>query len=340
MSDELYRRRVNDVLLKCLGPGDAILAMAEVHEGICGTHQSAPKMKWLLRRSGFYWPNMIADCFKYYKGCQVCQKFDDLQLVPAAELHPIIKPWPFRGWGLDFIGEIHPSSSKGHRFVLVATDYFTKWTEVVALKNMTHRKVIKFITKHIIHRFGIPGTFTTNQGASFMSKEVGEFAESYRIKLLNSSLYYAPANGQAESSNRTLIKKNIYDNPKYWHKILFEALWANRISKHRATKVSPFELVYGQEAVLPVEINLNVVRIARQNGLTISDYYNLMMDSIDKVTDKRVAALGEIEKDKIIVAKAYNNKVKAKSFQVGDLVWNTILPLRNKDRKFGKWSPS
>jgi hypothetical protein len=45
MSDELYRRTVNDVLLKCLGPGDAILVMAEVHEGICGTHQSAPKMK-------------------------------------------------------------------------------------------------------------------------------------------------------------------------------------------------------------------------------------------------------------------------------------------------------
>jgi hypothetical protein len=96
MSDELYRRTVNDVLLNCLGPDDAILAMAEVHEGIYGTHQSAPKMKWLLQRSGFYWPNMIADCFKYYKGCQVCQKFGDLQLVPAAELHPIIKPWPFR----------------------------------------------------------------------------------------------------------------------------------------------------------------------------------------------------------------------------------------------------
>jgi hypothetical protein len=148
---------------------------------------------------------MIADCFKYYKGCQVCQKFGDLQLVPAAELHPIIKPWPFRGWGLDFIGEIHPSSSKGHRFVLVATDYFTKWTEAVALKNMTHKEVIEFITEHIIHRFGIPQTLTTDQGTSFMSKEVREFAESYRIKLLNSSPYYAQANGQAESSNRTLI---------------------------------------------------------------------------------------------------------------------------------------
>jgi hypothetical protein len=70
MDNELYHRTVNDVLLKYLGPDDAILAMAEVHEGICGTHQSTPKMKWLLRRSSFYWPNMIADFFMYYKGCE------------------------------------------------------------------------------------------------------------------------------------------------------------------------------------------------------------------------------------------------------------------------------
>jgi hypothetical protein len=121
---------------------------------------------------------------------------------------------------------------------------------------------------------------------------------------------------------------------------LFEALWAHRISKHRATKVSLFELVYGQEEVLHVEISLNAVRFTNQNDLTVSDYYNSMMDNIDEVTDKRVIALGEIEKDKIMVAKAYNKKAKAKSFQVGDLVWKTILPLRSKGQKFGKWSPS
>jgi hypothetical protein len=48
MSDELYRRTIDDILLRCLGLSDAILAMTEVHEGICGTHQSAPKMKWLF----------------------------------------------------------------------------------------------------------------------------------------------------------------------------------------------------------------------------------------------------------------------------------------------------
>jgi hypothetical protein len=138
----------------------------------------------------------------------------------------------------------------------------------------------------------------------------------------------------------SLIKKKISDHPKHWHRILSEALWAHRISKHHATKVSPFELVYGQEAVLPIEISLNVVRFAKQNDLTVSDYYNSMMDNINEVTDKRVTALGEIEKDKIMVAKAYNKKVKAKLFQVGDLVWKTVLPLRSKDQKFRKWSAS
>ena len=125
---------------------------------------------------------MILDSFKYYKGCEECQRFGDLQLVTVASLHPIIKPWPFRGWGLDFIGQINPPSSKGHRSMLVAAAYFTKWTKAVPLKNMTHREVNEFITEHIIHRFGIPQTLTTDQVTSFISKEVRVFAESYKIK--------------------------------------------------------------------------------------------------------------------------------------------------------------
>jgi hypothetical protein len=91
---------------------------------------------------------------------------------------------------------------------------------------------------------------------------------------------------------------------------------------------------------LPMEISLNAAKFARQNDLNVGDYYNLMMENIVEVTGKRLMALREIEKDKIMVSKAYNKKVKAKSFQVGDLVWKTILPLRSRDQKFGKWSPS
>jgi hypothetical protein len=163
-------------------------------------------------------------------------------------LRPIIKPWSFHDWALDFVGQIHPSSSKGHRFVSVATIYFTKWTEVVLLKNMMHKEVIHFILEHIVHRLGMPQTLTTDQSSLVMSHQVREFAESLKIKLLSSSSYYAQANGQAKSSNKTLInliKKKIEENPKMWHEVLSEALWAHRISNHSTTKVTPFELVYG-----------------------------------------------------------------------------------------------
>jgi hypothetical protein len=131
--------------------------------------------------------------------------------------------------------------------VLVDTYYFTKWTEVVLLKNMTHKEAIHVILEHIVHIFGIPQTLTTYQGSSFMSHQVCEFVESLKIKLLSSSPYYAQANGQAESSNKTLIKliKKIEEYPKRCHEVLSEALWAHHIFKHSATKVTHFELVYG-----------------------------------------------------------------------------------------------
>jgi hypothetical protein len=166
--------------------------------------------------------------------------------------------------------------------MLVAIDYFTKWNKVVPLKNMAYKEVIEFITEHIIHRFSIPQILTTDQGSSFVSKEVREFAELYKIKLLNSSPYYAQANVQAESSNKTLIKlikKKIEENLRRWHEVLSEVLWAHRISRHDATKVTPFELVYGQEAMLPIEVNLDAYRLAKQNDLLAVVYHDLMMDN-------------------------------------------------------------
>jgi hypothetical protein len=101
--------------------------------------------------------------------------------------------------------------------MLVATDYFIKWIEVVPLRNITHREVIRFVEEHIIHRFRVPQTLTTNQGASFMSHQFKEFAGALKIKLLNSSSYYAQVNRQAESSNKViikLIKKKVNEYPR------------------------------------------------------------------------------------------------------------------------------
>jgi transposase len=135
------------------------------------------------------------------------------------------------------------------------------------LRNVTHRKVISFVQEHIIYRFGVPQGLTTDKGPSFMSHQFRKFAESMKVKLMNSSPYYAQTKGQAEASNKVLIKiikKRIEDNPRRWHKKLLETLWAHRISRHGATKVNPFEFVYGQEAVLPVEIGLQHLRVTGQ----------------------------------------------------------------------------
>jgi hypothetical protein len=74
------------------------VAAREVHDRICGAHQSAYKMNWLLRRAGFYWPTIMDDCIKYQKGCEACQKFRNIQLAPTSVMSPIVKSWPFRGW--------------------------------------------------------------------------------------------------------------------------------------------------------------------------------------------------------------------------------------------------
>jgi hypothetical protein len=131
-----------------------------------------------------------------------------------------------------------------------------------------------------------------------MSCQFREFAESMKIKLLKSSPYYVQANGQAEASIKVLIKilkKRIKDNLRRWHVKLSDSLWAYRASRHRATKVTPFELVYGQEAVLPMEIGLQCLRVIGQGSLSAKEYHKLMMDKIDDVHESRFKVLEERE---------------------------------------------
>lgn len=106
-----------------------------------------------------------------------------------------------------------------------------------------------------------------------------------------------------------------------------KALWAHQISRHGATKVISFEVVYEQEAMLPVEVNLDPYRLAKQNDLSAAMYQGLLFDNIYGVMSKRLIALNDIEKDKARVVIAYNRKVKGKSFQVRDLIWNRYCQL-------------
>jgi hypothetical protein len=104
--------------------------------------------------------------------------------------------------------------------------------------------------------------------------------------------------------------------------------------------MTPFELVYGQEAMLPVEINFQSCRVARQGTLSAKDYTTRMMDQVDNVSKSQLWALEEIEKEKVRVCRVYNKKVRPRSFQVREMLWKTILPVGTRDKRFGKWSHS
>jgi hypothetical protein len=104
-------------------------------------------------------------------------------MVPASVMNPIIKPWPFRD--MDMIGKINPPSSKGHQFILAITDYFTKWVEAIPMKSVAPKDVISFVKEHVIQRFGIPQTITTDGRSVFISEEFRKFATDMGIKLCN-----------------------------------------------------------------------------------------------------------------------------------------------------------
>ncbi|KAK1604960.1 hypothetical protein QYE76_028633 [Lolium multiflorum] len=178
-----------------------------------------------------------------------------------------------------------------------ATHYFTKWVEAVPMKSVKSEDVINFVKEHVIHRFGIPQTITTDGGSVFISKEFRKFCDDMGIKLIRSSPYYAQANGQAEVSNQSLIKlikRKVDEHPRRWH----------------------------------------------ENDLTTEEYAAMMSDSIEDLTELRLWSLEKIKENKAKVARAYNKKVRPKEFQIGDLVWEVVLPLGTKDKAYGKWSPN
>ena len=109
---------------------------------------------------------------------------------------------------------------------------------------------------------------------------------------------------------------------------------------HGAIKVSPYQLVYGHDAILPWELKTGSRRVSLQDNLSTDDYSTLMKEKLEDLTGNRLRALVNIEKNKERVARWYDKKVSAKEFSQGELVWKLVLPIGTRDPKFGKWSPN
>ena len=111
---------------------------------------------------------MQVDVVELVKKCDKCQRFRNVQQLPAEKLTMIASLWPFAQWGIDIVGPL-PQGKGQVKFLLVAIDYFTKWVEAKTLAKITEARIRSFVWKNIICRFGIPRTITTDNGRQFDS---------------------------------------------------------------------------------------------------------------------------------------------------------------------------
>uniref|UniRef100_A0A2N9GRD8 RNA-directed DNA polymerase n=1 Tax=Fagus sylvatica TaxID=28930 RepID=A0A2N9GRD8_FAGSY len=147
----LFRKGFHGDPLRCLSLAESQTVMKEAHSGECGEHQGKKRLYQLLLTLGYYWPTMKKDTADFVKSCHTCQLQANLIHTHPTSLQNMATPWPFHTWGLDLIGPINPASG-GYIWILVATEYFSKWVEAIPLRKATGAAVTNFIREHIITR--------------------------------------------------------------------------------------------------------------------------------------------------------------------------------------------
>ncbi|BFG30469.1 hypothetical protein CerSpe_167430 [Prunus speciosa] len=339
----LYRKGFNGEPLKCLGESEARQVMQEIHAGECGEHQGMKRLHRQLLSVGYYWPTVKKDAHDFVKRCHTCQIHANLSHKPPTLLQDMRTPWPFHTWGLDLIGTIHPPSD-GYIWILTATEYFTKWVEAIPLRKATGAAISNFIREFIVCRFGIPYKMVTDNGTPFVNKQVSSTLSGYGIKHRRSTPYYPQGNGQAEATNKTILRilsKMVYEYEGGWSVHLLDALWAYRTSPRSATGFLPYSFVYGSDAISPVEITIPTARVSAINDLewdrkSCSDRRLLDLEAVD---EKRAEAEKRTALYHKTIAQAYNRTVKPQAFKQGDLVLKVVEHVRRQVSGPSKFAP-
>ncbi|KAL2226183.1 UNVERIFIED_CONTAM: Gag-Pol polyprotein [Sesamum indicum] len=195
--DKLYKRTVDEPLLKCLDEERALYVMREIHEGSCGNHSGARSLAQKIIRQGFYWPTMAKDSKELVKKCESCQKYATLIHQPATPMEPLKIACPFDQWGIDIVGPF-PLAQAQKKFIIVAVEYFTKWVEAEAVARISEREVINFIWKNIICRFGLPRVLISDNGTQFQGRKITEWSKELKIAQHFTAVTNPQANGQTE----------------------------------------------------------------------------------------------------------------------------------------------
>jgi ribonuclease HI len=329
----LYWKDPLGLLLRCLDPQEAQKVMFDFHSGLCGGHHFWKTTAHKVLRAGYYWPTLFPDVCREIRACIKCQRFSGKQQLKSLPLKPVVVSTPFQQWGLDFIGEIHPPSSGQHRWILTATDYFTKWIEVVPTRSTSHKVIISLL-EDVMARFGCPSRIVTDNATPFRSEPLVKFCEQFEISLIHSTPYYPQGNGLAESSNKgliKLIKRLLEDNKRAWDAKLKFSLWADRVTTKKSLGISPFQLVYGTEAVFPTQLALPVAKFL-QDLEEEPDHMVRRIHQMVEVQQTREQVMNRAHDHQQKIKQAFDRRVKKKEFEIGDLVFKWDAPRQDKGK--------
>jgi hypothetical protein len=241
----------------------------EYHDSLLAGHLAFLRT-YLRVRDKFYWPDMLSDIKKYCMSCEVCAL--QRKVVTRAFLHPLeIATAPFEVIGMDFLGPVKPASLSGNKYVLVLTDAFSKWTEVVALPNQTAETTCRALMDKIVLYHGPPKVIITDRGTNFTSRLFNNLCRELKTKHKTTTAYHPQSNGMTERFNKTMvemIRKYIADGFERWEEVLGPMASAYRNSVHASTMETPYFLITARDPNMVVDRFL----IPEKELITPEDY--------------------------------------------------------------------
>ena len=132
---------------------------------------------------------MQKEAQEYVKKCDQCQRFAPNIHQSRGVLNPLSCPWPFAQWSLDIIGPFLKAAGN-KRWLLVGTNFFTKWAEAEPLASIRDVDTKRFVWKNIVTQFKIPYTLILNNGLQFDSKTFRRYCCDLEIMNMYSTSAY------------------------------------------------------------------------------------------------------------------------------------------------------
>ena len=232
-----------------------------------------------------------------------------------------------------------PKAVGNKKYLLVGTDYFTKWVEVEPLANIKDMDAKKFIWKNIVTRFGVPHALILDNGLQFDSKMFRKYCGKLGITNRYSTPAYPQWNGQAEAVNKVIVsglKKRIDDAKGKWVEELPHVLWTYRTTPRRSTGETPFSMTYGTEAVIPLETGFPTTRTSTFNS---KDNDEQLTNNLDLIEEKRENAMVQLAYYQHKLKQSYDTNVKVRPLAPGDLVLRKVVGAI-KNPAWGKLGPN